>query len=89
MLLLHHKEIPPTIHYTEPNPQIDFASTPFYVADKLQDWTPIEGAPRRAGVSSFGIGGTNVHVVVQQPADRDYYEAMAENLRRQGSTSQL
>jgi len=66
VLMLHHKEIPPTIHYAEPNPQIDFASTPFFVADKLQDWVPPEGVPRRAGVSSFGIGGTNAHVVLEE-----------------------
>ena len=66
VLMLHHKEIPPTIHYTEPNAQIDFASTPFFVVDKLQDWTPPDGIPRRAGVSSFGIGGTNAHVILDE-----------------------
>ena len=66
VLMLHHKEIPPTIHYTEPNAQIDFASTPFFVADKLQDWIPPEGIPRRAGISSFGIGGTNAHVILEE-----------------------
>ncbi len=60
---LEHGEIPPTVHYVEPNPQINFASTPFFVADRLTPW-PMEG-PRRASVSSFGIGGTNAHAVLE------------------------
>ncbi|HWO22761.1 MAG TPA: acyltransferase domain-containing protein [Kofleriaceae bacterium] len=60
---LEHGEIPPTLHYTEPNPQIDFASTPFFVADRVTPWR-MDG-PRRASVSSFGIGGTNAHAVLE------------------------
>lgn len=66
VLALHYREIPPTIHFEEPNPKIDFGSTPFYVADTLREWTPPDGVPRRAGVSSFGIGGTNAHVVLEE-----------------------
>ena len=66
VLALKHREIPPTINFTDPNSQIDFSSTPFYVADKLSKWEPPTGVPRRAGVSSFGIGGTNAHVVLQE-----------------------
>src|SRR5262249_40412321 len=55
-----------------PNPRIDFASTPFYVNTRLLRWASGGDGrdgnhPRRAGVSSFGIGGTNAHVVVEQP----------------------
>lgn len=64
-LALEHGVIPPTLHFTTPNPQIDFASTPFYVASKLTEW-PRNGGPRRAGVSAFGVGGTNVHVVLEE-----------------------
>jgi len=60
-----HREIPPTLHFTEPNPVIDFAATPFYVTPGLAPW-PDKEAPRRAGVSSFGMGGTNAHVIVEQ-----------------------
>ena len=58
--------IPPTINYSAPNPNIDFASSPFAVAETLQPWHR-EGEPRRAGISSFGIGGTNAHVIVEEP----------------------
>lgn len=58
--------IPPSINYSEPNPNIAFGSSPFFVNDRLRSFGR-EGEARRAGVSSFGIGGTNAHVVVEQP----------------------
>jgi len=66
-LALREGEIPPSLHFTRPNPQIDFASSPFFVNAALAEWTPPAGVPRRAGVSSFGIGGTNAHVVMEEP----------------------
>jgi phthiocerol/phenolphthiocerol synthesis type-I polyketide synthase E len=66
-LALRTGEIPPSLHFTRPNPQIDFASSPFFVNATLARWTPPAGVPRRAGVSSFGIGGTNAHVVMEEP----------------------
>jgi acyl transferase domain-containing protein/acyl carrier protein len=74
-LALENRELPPSLHFEEPNPKIDFANSPFYVNSALTEWK--EGpTPCRAGVSSFGIGGTNAHVVLEEapePAapDRD------------------
>ncbi len=60
--------IPPTLHYTAPNPEIDFEHSPFYVNAELSAWrTP---GPRIAGLNSLGMGGTNVHVVVEEPPNR-------------------
>ena len=64
-LALKHGSIPASLHFNSPNPQIDFAATPFYVSSKLSEW-PRTGGPRRAGVSAFGLGGTNVHVVLEE-----------------------
>jgi len=64
-LALEHELIPPTLHFREPNPKIDFAASPFVVCDTATAW-PRETAPRLAGVSSFGIGGTNAHVVLEE-----------------------
>ncbi|MEX3605215.1 MAG: amino acid adenylation domain-containing protein [Burkholderia sp.] len=61
-LSLQHGEIPPTLHYKRPNPAIDFAASPFYVAERVQAWPP--GA-RLAGLSAFGIGGTNAHAILE------------------------
>ncbi|MEO1131740.1 MAG: beta-ketoacyl synthase N-terminal-like domain-containing protein [Cyanobacteria bacterium J06639_1] len=65
VLALQHQHIPPSVNFEQPNPHINFAKSPFYVADRLLDW-PRGAAPRRAGVSSFGIGGTNVHAVLEE-----------------------
>ncbi|MFJ6556519.1 amino acid adenylation domain-containing protein [Streptomyces luteogriseus] len=64
-LALHHGKIPPSLNFDEPNPQIDFAASPFYVNTELVSWPDRDG-PRRAGVSAFGFGGTNAHIVLEQ-----------------------
>ena len=65
ILALKHREIPPSLHFQKPNPNIDFDNSPFFVNDRLRSW-PRGDTPRRAGVSSFGIGGTNAHVVLEE-----------------------
>ncbi len=65
VLSLQHEKLPPVLHFERENPEIEFATTPFYVVDKLMDWQRNE-KPRIAGVSSFGVGGTNAHVIVQE-----------------------
>jgi acyl transferase domain-containing protein/acyl carrier protein len=66
VLALQHKEIPPSLFFENPNPEIDFDNGPFYVNTSLQKWTAAPGHPLRAGVSSFGIGGTNAHLVLEE-----------------------
>ncbi|GAB1539414.1 beta-ketoacyl synthase N-terminal-like domain-containing protein [Scytonema sp. NUACC21] len=65
VLALKNKQIPPSLHFEQPNPQIDFDNSPFYVNTALSEWKA-NGTPRRAGVSSFGIGGTNAHVILEE-----------------------
>ncbi len=64
-LALRYRQIPPSLHFQRPNPQIDFASSPFYVNTRLADWQP-NGGPLRAAVSSFGVGGTNAHLILEE-----------------------
>jgi acyl transferase domain-containing protein len=64
-LALERGLIPPSLHFEDPNPAIDFASSPFYVNTRLTDWKRGD-TPRRAAVSSFGIGGTNAHAVLEE-----------------------
>jgi acyl transferase domain-containing protein len=64
-LSLHHGEIPASIHFDTPNPNIDFKAFGIRVNAEREEWLRT-GAPRRAGVSSFGIGGTNVHAVLEE-----------------------
>ncbi|MEL7407628.1 MAG: SDR family NAD(P)-dependent oxidoreductase [Cyanobacteria bacterium J06558_2] len=64
-LALKHQLIPPSLNFEQPNPQIDFDNSPFYVNTKLAEWTA-GATPRRAGVSSLAMGGTNVHIVLEE-----------------------
>lgn len=71
---LRHELIPATLHYRSPNPEIDFVNSPFRVCAQPTPWPRDERRPRIAGLNSLGMGGTNVHVVVEeapQPAARD------------------
>jgi len=69
-LVLHHEQIPATLHFKKPNPKIEFAGSPFLMADKLVS-LPRGEEIRRAAVSSFGFGGTNVHVILEEaPASK-------------------
>ncbi|HKR21932.1 MAG TPA: beta-ketoacyl synthase N-terminal-like domain-containing protein, partial [Pyrinomonadaceae bacterium] len=76
ILALKHKQIPPSLNFEQPNPNIDFANSPFFVNTELRRWDT-NGAPRRAGVSSFGIGGTNAHVVLEEAPTGASYESTA------------
>jgi acyl transferase domain-containing protein len=69
VLALKNLEIPPTLNYEKPNPEINFPNTPFYVCSKLTSWEK-ETFPRRAGVSSFGAGGTNTHLILEEAPQR-------------------
>ena len=65
VMALEHRELPPTLHFEKPNPDIDFERSPFFVNTALRPWND-GAAPRRAGVSAFGIGGTNAHVILEE-----------------------
>ncbi|MFC2145724.1 amino acid adenylation domain-containing protein [Acidobacteriota bacterium] len=65
ILALKYKQIPPSLHFQEPNPKIDFENSPFYVNTTNKPWES-NGTPLRAGVSAFGIGGTNAHIVLEE-----------------------
>ena len=65
-LALSRRAIPPSVHFKAPNAALARGDTPFYVPTELTPHDPAQG-PMRAGVSSFGIGGTNCHVVLQEP----------------------
>jgi acyl transferase domain-containing protein/acyl-CoA synthetase (AMP-forming)/AMP-acid ligase II/acyl carrier protein len=64
-MALQHRAIPPSLNFTEPNPEIPFDSLPMRVAQTLTPW-PENGGRAVAGVSSFGMGGTNAHVVLTE-----------------------
>ncbi|MCX6047085.1 MAG: polyketide synthase, partial [Chloroflexi bacterium] len=75
VLVLQHGQIPPHLHFQNPNPYIDWAESPVQIPQRMTDW-PSER--RIAGVSSFGISGTNAHIILEEAPGRD------KETRRQG-----
>jgi len=69
VLAVERAEIPPSLHFVEPNPHIDWSAVDVRVADTRARWGSAD-APRVAGVSSFGLSGTNAHVIVAQAPER-------------------
>jgi acyl transferase domain-containing protein len=74
VLALKNKQLPPSLNFKTPNPKIDFENSPFFVNAELKEWKR-QQFPRRAGVNSFGIGGTNVHVVLEEAQEPELSSA--------------
>ncbi|MBI5203220.1 MAG: acyltransferase domain-containing protein, partial [Elusimicrobia bacterium] len=87
VLALHHKTLPPSINFKDPNPGIDWANSPFRVITQAEEWKR-GGHPRRAHVSSFGFGGTNFHLALEE-AEPDTVNRIPDLslLERAGGTS--
>ncbi|WP_329213072.1 SDR family NAD(P)-dependent oxidoreductase [Streptomyces sp. NBC_01485] len=70
LLCLKHRELPPPLHFTEPNPYLRLDGTPLFINAETRPWAGAVDADgrtvRRAGVSSFGFGGSNAHVVLEE-----------------------
>ena len=70
-LALYHQILPPSLNFEKPGPESDLDNSPFHVNTTLKEWRSNGNWPRRAGTSSFGLGGTNVHVILEEaPARR-------------------
>ncbi|WP_321814274.1 MULTISPECIES: non-ribosomal peptide synthetase/type I polyketide synthase [unclassified Paraburkholderia] len=76
-LALRDRTLPPLLHFQSPNPGIDAARSPFYFNAAARAWDA-GATPRRAGVSSFGVGGTNVHVVLEEAPAREPAQASSQ-----------
>ena len=78
LLQMQHKQIVPSLHAGELNPNIDFERTPFRVQQELEELkrpvVEVKGVkkeyPRLAGISSFGAGGANAHIIIEEAPDR-------------------
>jgi len=69
-LALHHKVIPPTLHFKTPNPGLRIEQSPFFINSAPVDWPRHNDTPRRAGVNSLGIGGTNAHAILEEAPEQ-------------------
>lgn len=74
LLQMKHKKLVPSIHASQPNPNINFSQSPFYLQQTLDEWAQPtiwkdgkkKEIPRIAGISSFGAGGSNAHLIVEE-----------------------
>jgi acyl transferase domain-containing protein len=78
VLAIQHREIPPSLDFTHPSPDVPWSGMPVVIPRALESWP--DGEPL-AGVSAFGIAGTNAHVVVSAPPSRQEALPTAEALR--------
>ncbi|MBF2084367.1 type I polyketide synthase [Thermoleptolyngbya sp. C42_A2020_037] len=88
-LSLKHGQIPPSLHFQTPNPQIGFDSLPLRVQTELTPW---KSSPAIAGVNSFGFGGTNAHIVMQEapaPAEQNVSKNVPKKLNKKAKKKQI
>jgi len=66
ILSMHYEKIPATINFKKPNSQLNIDKSPFFIVNDLIPWEKGEKI-RRAGITALGMGGTNAHIVVEEP----------------------
>lgn len=66
-LSMRHAKVPPSLHFKNPNPLIDFQKLNMRVVTNLEPWPAAPGQRKLAGCNSFGFGGTNSHAVLSSP----------------------
>ena len=85
-LALHHRTLPPSAGFEQPNTSVNWNEIPFFVPTISSDWPiPQSKSPRRAGVSSFGFGGTNFHCTIEQ-YDPEYHKNIIHSLTEHSSS---
>ncbi|MEV0284640.1 MupA/Atu3671 family FMN-dependent luciferase-like monooxygenase [Kribbella sp. NPDC050820] len=66
ILMLSHAHLVPTLNLTSPHPDLHIEQSPFELITTTRPW-PRTAAPRRAGVTALGVGGTNAHLILEEP----------------------
>eukprot|EP01053_Blabericola_migrator_P011634 Blabericola_migrator_1__11633@NODE_6_length_26506_cov_44_936268_g5_i0_p1_GENE_NODE_6_length_26506_cov_44_936268_g5_i0NODE_6_length_26506_cov_44_936268_g5_i0_p1_ORF_typecomplete_len7931_score1366_80ketoacylsynt/PF00109_26/5_6e73ketoacylsynt/PF00109_26/1_5e75ketoacylsynt/PF00109_26/1_2e70ketoacylsynt/PF00109_26/3_7e59Ketoacylsynt_C/PF02801_22/5_4e33Ketoacylsynt_C/PF02801_22/5_1e43Ketoacylsynt_C/PF02801_22/2e38Ketoacylsynt_C/PF02801_22/2e24Acyl_transf_1/PF00698_21/5e55Acyl_transf_1/PF00698_21/6_9e7 len=66
ILVLHHRKIPPNLHFEKLSPHVDFTKCNFIVpSGEVLDLPQVANVKVCAAVSGFGFGGANAHVVIE------------------------
>ncbi|CAJ2507021.1 Uu.00g082070.m01.CDS01 [Anthostomella pinea] len=85
-LAMHYRTLPQTLHITKPTPAVDWQGAKMMPVLEKRPWLSHGNRLRRAGVSAFGIGGTNAHVIVEEPPREVATANRTEKGTRQPST---
>ena len=80
-LALRHRQIPPSLHFHQPNSAIDFNAHRLRVVTQLESWPASDHLPI-AGINSFGFGGANAHAVLQAPPEESRGEPVETAIPR-------
>ncbi|OAB38376.1 non-ribosomal peptide synthetase [Paenibacillus glacialis] len=80
VLMLKHRQNPPLVHFRQPNNNIKFEESPFYIDTELASFEE-SSQPLRCGVSSFGFSGTNCHIVMEEYVHNKVEEQTKENVQ--------
>ncbi|KAL8900612.1 MAG: hypothetical protein Q9207_005617 [Kuettlingeria erythrocarpa] len=65
-LAVQNKTIPPNMHFTRLNPEIEPYYNNLKVPVQSCEWPELPpGVPRRVSVNSFGFGGANAHAIIE------------------------
>ena len=71
LLSMQHRRIPASLFADTPDTEIPWAQLPLSLASRETHWPSREEGPLRAGISAFGISGTNAHIVIESPPERE------------------
>ncbi|MBV1882891.1 MAG: SDR family NAD(P)-dependent oxidoreductase [Pseudomonadales bacterium] len=77
ILALQNRQIPASLNYESPNPQLALDDSPFIINSKLTPWE--SDGPRIAGITALGAGGTNAYVLVEEAEEEDETEPTAHH----------
>lgn len=77
LLQMKYRKLVPTLHTDILNKNINFSESCFYVQKSLNDWeqphitqdNQKKQYPLRAAISSFGAGGSNAHIILEEPTE--------------------
>ena len=72
VLVLKHRQVPASLHFATPNPNIDFKGLKLRVNSTLEPFPETDGT-RIVGVNSFGFGGANAHIIIEEAPPRPHH----------------
>ena len=75
--VIENRTAPPHAGFESPHPALNIDSVPLEIPTEARELNMRGDAPLRVGVSSFGFGGTNSHIVLEEPPRRDRARAVS------------